>query len=138
MIEDDNVDAGRQEIVEYGEPAPPRSIPPQWRGAAIAVAAVALAGGAWFALRPSDAPSRVALAVPSGSIDTARANLARAGIACEFRGVALWVQGSDMQRAADAAICPSRRGSARLRPAGRSAAQSADKPASGAAVPTPP
>ena len=33
MIEDDNVDAGRQEIVEYGSPAPVRSIPPQWRGA---------------------------------------------------------------------------------------------------------
>ena len=104
MIEDDNVDAGRQEIVEYGEPAPARSIPPQWRGAAIAVAAVALAGGAWFALRPSDAPARVALAVPSGSVEAARANLARAGIACEVRGGALWVQAADAPRAADAAM----------------------------------
>jgi len=104
MIEDDNVDAGRQEIVEYGEPSPARTIPPQWRGAAIAVAAVALAGGAWFALRPSDALSRVALAVPAGSIESARANLARAGISSELRGGTLWVQASDAPRAALASI----------------------------------
>ena len=104
MIEDDNVDAGRQEIVEYGAPAPVRSIPPQWRGAALAVAAVALAGGAWIALRPAEAASRVALAIPAGSIESVRANLARAGIACEVRGGALWVQASDAPRAADAAM----------------------------------
>ena len=104
MIEDDHIDAGRQEIVEYGEPAPARSIPPQWRGAGLAVALVALAGGAWFALRPSDPASRVALAVPTGSLDEARSNLARAGISCELRGGALWVHASDAPRAADAAM----------------------------------
>lgn len=121
-IDDDAYDAGRHEIVEAGDASDglgrsgmtrvpglarmQRAFPEissRSAALAVAVAGVALIGAAFVAWRSGEPPARVALAVPTGGIDTARGALARAGITAQFEDGALWVDAQDARRAAEAA-----------------------------------
>ena len=109
LIEDQHDADARHELAEVDGAADGAS-PSRRRWALVAVAAAAVAGGAslWLWASHPAADSPVALAVPAGSLEAARASLRDSGIGFEFRGGAIWVSSRDAARAIEAATARSR------------------------------
>lgn len=104
LIEDQHDADVRHELAEVDDAAAP-SASGRRRWMFIAAAAAAVAGGAalWVSVSRAPGAAPVALAVPAGSLEAARAALRASGIAFEFRGGSLWVSPADAARAIEAA-----------------------------------